>query len=241
MIICTADPNGSNQLDLPRASILKRLPSNGKVSIEAAHIYCDQDLDLRELRRELTLASVIAWDTTKLINRETSAEAEKILFVDDLSPERTKLLLNNQIIEPPVLFIHKLKKYLSASGFSPDKVILESEQIPTARILLEKLIEKDKVKSNRSGKLMLKSGWIPLTGKSGNLNCPSCSLLDAALYQSKLTACDVTITILPEKYKSQQNQVRAILAELGFVKPKIIVIYFSLQTLTVNYVDYWGN
>jgi hypothetical protein len=72
-----------------------------------------------------------------------------------------------------------------------------------------------------------------LTRQFGNVTLitaekqPMCSLIDAAFYLRKigLYKDQATITVLPEKYRSQQEQVKMILAALGVLNPPITVIY----------------
>jgi len=80
---------------------------------------------------------------------------------------------------------------------------------------------------------------IKLFGKNDNLNYPSCELLDVCLYQEKLLLADVTITLLPIRYKTQQEKVKKLFSLLH-EDPSIIVIYFSTEG-NIAEIDHWSN
>lgn len=180
--------------------------------VEAAHVYLDQAPDA-EVLASATIGGLI-WSLGQL--GENSA---KMLFLDDLVPN-------------PIVTADQVVTNLAKTDFTPDMVVHESSLISQAELILKDLEVAGLTKFHqKSGKLMFKNDWFPLTGKAGNLDSPSCAVLDAALYISKLDNFQHAVTVLNQDYLQQQKQVFKVLVALGMTNASIMLAFFNHQAM----------
>ena len=87
-----------------------------------------------------------------------------------------------------------------------------------------------------------KTKSIKLFGKEGydyDPDYPSCEVLDLAIYTQKLEDAEVAITVLPLRYKSQQDRVKKLFSFLN-QSPPILVVYFN-EVGKISDIDAWSD
>ena len=98
--------------------------------------------------------------------------------------------------------------------------------------------DKRKLKYKENGK----TKSITLLGKEGydyDPDYPSCEVLDLAMYKQKLHSAQIAITVLPQRYKSQQDRVKKLFLLLHETPP-IVIVYFD-QTGKISDIDAWSD
>lgn|GEM_PF-3277276 len=193
-------------------------------TIEAGHFYLFQDEKcepvgfLSEQKKGIQLACHLA--------TELGLSVQFLLFIDDYhgNPHLDKewqaeeiyhTLLNSVEVQSACQFYHD-------AGIQP--LLLSELELTTAAAHLYNQLVHVKAVSNGKRALIKSFGGALLLTKE---NQPSCSLIDAALYLKKIgfSRQDNTTTILPRRYKTQQDQVKNILEAIGVILPPITVIY----------------
>lgn len=177
------------------------------VIVEAGHIYMDKEPD-----KEHEVAAEIAARISASLAKHGHVVIKQ-LFVDNYNPNPENFSLD----------VKSYVDFLESKGFKPDIVTYESWLETPAKNLLAAL----KTHHDKEG------GNIFLADDSGIKlqveDRPTCSLLDSALYIAKLSMCEMTITVLPRKYKAQQKSVFSILSRLGYARPLIINALFDVK------------
>lgn len=178
------------------------------VCIEAAHIYMNE-----KPNESHDLAAQIAGEISKHLKLQ-GCKVSNNLFIDDYHPK-------------PEEFTLCIKDYLSRLAtheFAPDIITYESAlKIPAHN--LAKTLDLKKEVTHSGEKTVLNHKKILLLS-SGS---PTCNLLDAAFYVAKLSIFEVAITVLPVRYEEHQAKVRKILRKLGYGRPKIVNIFFTIR------------
>lgn len=213
---------------------------NPSIIVEAGHFYGDHGVDDGVLEGVQYAMGIIEY-------MQNDVSLKRMLFIDDVG--------NHGDGEQVVDNIRYGIAAIASLGFVPDQIILETQLVPSSRIALSDLITDGKVKSQKikvdfardhnassyGFRDMLKDGWLPLTGKAGIQDHPSCSLIDAVLYKQKLEVHGGAVTVLTERGTHQQQRAtRTILAAMGLVNPNVLVAYVASPGNTVE-LDYWGD
>lgn len=194
-------------------------------SIEAGHFYLYPDTkngETRVLSPEQKIGIQLAADFA----RECGIVASFLLFVDDyhgnpfLDREWDNETIENFLRNHPD--VQSALSLFEMSGIQPN-IISELELTSAAAYLYVRLLKRGTVGNGKRNLIGEYKGAAVLT-RDGE---PTCALIDAALYLRKIghTKKNPTITVLPLRYKSQQEQVKNILSAFGLVKPPITVIY----------------
>ncbi len=194
------------------------------ITIETAHFYLFEDekgeplgfLDEQKVSVQIALQ----------IANELGITPQFLLFVDDyhghpnLSTDwqtediQTSLLNESEVVNA--------QEYFEQYGIAP-RILSELDTTTAAAHLYHLLLHKGVV---TKGKRVLypEFGSTVLLTKDDQ---PTCSLIDSALYLKKIGPArnQATITVLPIRYKSQQSQVKNILAAFGLTHPPITVMY----------------
>lgn len=205
-------------------------------TIEAAHFYLYEEEKgesvgfLEEQKLGVKIAIQVA--------NKLGITPQFLLFIDDYHgnpylhlnpPENIQSLLIDQVE------VKSAQTYFQQNGIQP-QIISEWELTSTAAHLYHLLLQKGVVAKGRR-QLSNEFASVQLLTNEGD---PTCSLIDAALYLKKIgpTRTQPTITVLPIRYKSQQDQVKQILAAFGVFKPFIIVIYHDDDGVVTNQEDW---
>jgi len=197
--------------------------AGGLMVVEAAHFYAEKGVDDQALAGACVAANLLP-----LLVGFFDVQPEQMLLVDDIGMK----------IEP--FMIQAAVANLIQYGFEPKHVIYESDLMKKGEELIIGLKEKGLTKDHQ-GRARLKQGWIPLQGKAGITNYPSCEVLDAVLYQQKLSEWGGAITVLPHGYQEQQGKTKTIFqAVTGIKTPNILVFYHNKESEVID-VDYWGE
>lgn len=183
-----------------------------KIIIEAGHVYTDEEPTL-----EHYVGATMGGTLSKLFQYLLGVQTEEWLFVDDYNPKFSE--------QPNTLDLEEYIKDLNSVGFFPSKTIFESQQIDKAKETIDYLVEQNFAHSHTNGNIILAKNKILLY--NSELDKYSCAILDVVLYLQKLEEADACITILPEKFKSQQKKVLTILKKLKTDISKIFPIYLS--------------
>lgn len=139
------------------------------------------------------------------------------------------LLVDNY--NAPDIYSDKNLSQLKQEGYPTDWVFWEREVTPDAKELLVKLSETNKIKSKR-GNTYLKEGFSLLVDDKGKY---SCTILDAGLYINKFYLSNgICVTVLPEKFKPQQETTKRILKAAGYTIP-ILNIYYGNDSEKVSF------
>ncbi len=167
---------------------------------------------------------------------ERGLPVHTMLFIDDLHGVETEA--HDAVIQQR----ENALQHVEDQGFFPDVVVSEADLTPAAAHLFGLLKLKGII---GEGSRSLPKHWGDATlvtqFEDGSIQ-PACSLIDAALYLKELgpDQSNAKITVLHEKYRSQQDQVKRILAAFGIVNPYVVVVYYS-DTGTITGVDSWSN
>lgn len=199
---------------------------NPSIAVEAGHFYANKEPDAEVETGILLGVGVLGF------LEQIGAETSTMVFVDDLvnKPE--------ELSGPPnQIFIQAGLNMIANLGFKPKSIVYESQLIAKGGEIISQLERTDKTRVHKD-RLMLKNGWVPLTGKNGDSTIPSCQALDAALYEQKISEHGGAITILEKSYARQQRQTKLILEAVGIINPNILVLLFDGQDVGI---EYWGN
>jgi hypothetical protein len=165
---------------------------------------------------------------------EAGAQVDLFVFVDDieLSQRPAKEFWKSALQIVPMRSLQQALAEVPAVVH----LILESDMIGRAHVLVDEVrsqAEKnpDAARLNQSGDtITFGSGKekqrIRLTGYGNHPDLPSCDAMDLACYTHKFSefGLDETITLIPEKYREQQQRVRKLAGFLG-LKALVEVIY----------------
>lgn len=196
------------------------------IAVEAGHFYANQELDAKVEAGALLGVSILGF------LEEFGVETSAMIFIDDLvnKPEESSG-------PPNQIYIQAGLDKITNSGFKPESIIYESQLIPRGAEIISQLEQAGKTKAH-SDRVMLKKGWVPLTGKNGDSTVPSCQALDAALYEQKLLNHGGAVTVLEKTYAGQQLQTRLVLESIGIVHPNVLVLLFAGENVEV---EYWSD
>jgi len=210
-----------------------------KTIIEAGHFYLfDDDKGepvgfLEEQKQGILIALQIA--------RELAVIPEFLLFIDDY--HGNPHLENDWSDEAIEKSLQSESEVLKATAFMSDNKVepqLISElALTSAAAHLYQLLVKKGVVAKGGRNLFDEFDHVGLLTKDDQ---PTCSLIDSALYLKKigLESQNPTITVLPVRYHSQQDQVRQILKSFGLQYPPITVVYHD-QVGEIIEVDDWSK
>ncbi len=214
-------------------AVIQKSPDS--IVVEAGHVYANEEV----IDEEVSMGVEVAVEFLGLLQSFWGVQPERLLFVDDLV---TSSEGSNYSQEEVTSFVSNVLRLMAMMDFVPDKVVHESWLIDDGLMVIQSLQEGQKTKVHRD-RLMFKKGWFPLMGKGGQKDIPACAVLDAVLYQRKLTDFGGAITVLPKKYQDQQGKTKKILTalqeegEIGDLN--ILVVYFNEQQ-SLSF-DYWGE
>lgn len=202
-------------------SELKALNQGTKVIIEAGHIYTDEMPGL-----EHTISANIGSQIGKFMS-SLGYSVENWLFVDNYNPQFSD--------NPEILDLDSYKVMLQEAGFIPDKIVFEADLVPSAQENLDILVQNNYAQKNCASinllKKVNKEKQVLFNMENGHY---SCSLLDASFYVQKASQGNILITVLPEKFKSEQKQTMTIISKLqksgvNISSKQIASLYFSDQ------------
>lgn len=213
---------------MPLTEVARHLndSSFNRFVIEAGHIYLDSTaspLGSEDKRMGLRGAALGGQLAQKL-----GGQVSRWVFVDELHAD-TFLTVNP----------HRVSQEYARVGFTPDKLVLESDP----QLHAEALDLVDKIRTFSPDLLMtMRQGYSLRTGDTmSNILLaertkrdrtpvnPKCALLDAALTLQKIQGeGGVCVTVLPERYARQQESAQAILEACGLELP-LVNVFFSAQ------------
>ncbi len=190
-----------------------KFPTTGtsKIIVEAGHIYTNEQPTL-EHQIGAALGNLLS-DWLAIFG----AEIEKWLYIDNYNPQYDD--------KPQDLDETDYISLLTAKGFTPDKVVYETEFIEHAKDVLEYLQKKGYAGLHNNGKTILYKGNILLYDPGSDKYM--CALLDACFYSQKLKQADGCITVLDKQYVSQQKGTLTILKKLDVDTTKIFPLFYS--------------
>lgn len=174
------------------------------VCVEAAHIY----MNATPNDEHYFSAQVGARLSEELETKDCFVS--KMLFIDNYNPGPDEFVLD----------VEGYLAHLRQEEFGPNIVTFETALELPARNLLMSL-------NNNVYKL---EGRIFLNHRNilvMDHERPTCNLLDATLYVAKFSLFELSITVLPNSYKTQQASVRRVLRALGYTHLSIINVYFD--------------
>lgn len=211
-----------------------------RVIVEMGHIYLSPAyLDRDEVITDEEVQSIDIGLQVMSSLAELGIPLQSMLFVDDLHgfEDARGFDLNPELQENLQLVVSTFEEM----GFTPDKVVSEAEMTSTAWYLYG-LLKKKGVVNNGGRRLSENYFNAPLKNGSKDDERPSCSLIDAALYLTKLGPQNegMAVTILHEKYKPQQLEVKGILSAYGLRSPNVTVVYYN-DAGEVTEVDHWSQ
>jgi len=180
----------------------------GSVTIEAAHIYLDEDLNDPGIASSLRYQARLAGRLCQRL-QDVGISTTRVLFVDDYNVDPA---VSRENFSP-----RQLLDLVTSEGYSPDVLLYEADMVPLAKKIIEAL--------GSQGLTSTKDDNLLLTRKSVNLYDPttdrlSCAMLDAALSLVKLEHCgEGAVNVLPKMsqsgmgYRHQQLKMRTIVGE----------------------------
>lgn len=208
-------------------------------SIEAGHFYLYEDEKgeppgfLEEQNLGVQLAVQFA------LQSETAVQF--LLFIDDYhgNPELEKDWDDEAIYQNLLSHPDALPAYEAFAEHDVQPMVISELAFTSTAAHLYNLLLNKGVMAKGNKQLLPDFGSISLLTKNGD---PTCSLIDSALYLKKIGIHkdEPTMTVLPERYKSQQEQVKAILAAYGLAHPPITIIYHNEAGEVVE-VDDWSK
>jgi len=203
--------------------------------VESGHVYLHPQYLEREDHEMITEEELQGVKVGLLVQQlllEAGVSVQTMLFVDDLHGNRGNEA-ETEIKRQDVL------AHFNSIGFSPDQVVYEQALMTSAAHLYGRLVQKGVIKSG-DRYLPEQYGSIQLYTEVDKL--PTCALIDAALYLKKMgPARDrATITVLPDHYLKQQDQVRYILGAVGESSLAVAVLYVAENGEPSKY-DSWKN
>jgi len=115
-------------------------------------------------------------------------------------------------------------------GFSPDLLVMESTLEEEADSIVRSLQDNGHTEINKHGAVILKKPYkrakeIVLKKSPGRGETAACAALDAALYIRKNERAGISVTILHEEWREQQEDVRRVLEALGVDIPVLEIYY----------------
>ncbi len=178
-----------------------------KICLEGGHIYTD------EPPAKQHFYSIKVTSFLKKVFEGEGFEVTTLLLVDDYNP------LENDGFS--------LEEYLDSAreiGLDFEHVLMESEMVDIAKIMLQTLENLNLVTEREGMKILGKNKANLIDAKTGKF---SCALLDAALTILKLKNFgDCTVNVLERSYKSQQRNVKRILGELSPNERELLFSFF---------------
>ncbi len=237
---------------------------NPTIIVEAGHLYEPEKIfkiipGARTLTDEVASPEILTGIQigTQILNslREAGLNSQRAAFIDDTMLanhpiERSGDLYGDFAIRRSIYQQITSQSYTKA-GWTPRVEYRESNVKNRAIELiadLQKAIfqRHDYWLSQDGKKIKYKEGGktksITLLGKDGydyDPNYPSCDVLDLAMYKQKLNDAQVAITVLPHRYKPQQDRVKKLFSLLGEI-PQVIIVYFD-EKGEISDVDPWSD
>lgn len=199
---------------------------NPSIVVEAGHFYANREPDA-----EVETGTLLGVGVLGFLG-QIGAETSTMVFVDDLVNKPEELSGS-----PNQVFIQAGLNMIANLGFKPKSIVYESQLIAKGGKIISQLERTNKTKVHKD-RLMLKKGWVPLTGKNGDSTIPSCQTLDAALYEQKISEHGGAITVLERSYAQQQHQTKLVLEAMGIINPNILVLLFEGEDVDI---EYWGD
>lgn len=163
------------------------------IDLEGGHIYSDESISehyVGQLRKTALLKDI-------LMNSGHGFDVETTLFVDNYHPTEHTLSIPSYL------------KMAAMQGLNFDHVFFEAAMVPQAEKHIQTLQAAGATKMHNDN-LALKTGEH-LIKADGSL---SCGVLDATLSKTKLARVAAGVIVLPDEYKAQQRNMRAILKAL---------------------------
>ncbi len=231
-----------------------------KISVESGHIYWLELPSQWNHSKQMTIddfSNTDFWFELEIslkidaILRKEWHTTERIWFHDDIIPKMSKEWSRMGLFYWRVLErIYEVLDSISISQENRDFVEKsEYNLIPKAKnISIPEIIES--IKNNNEWSYLFDNStikWPRLNKKQQKirlkwyreyLNIPSCEVLDFTLYKERLEESDVTITVLPEHMRGQQNKVRK-LFQLTKNVSDIIVLFHNW--ITISSSEYWWS
>lgn len=222
-------------------------------AVETGHRYVLEDVLNPELmQREIALAEKVA-----SVLREEAYGTSKIVLLDETKPEasfetspengwRWRLHIEREVSKIKKDIPEQYSVWLESS-FEKDalriidalkKRLHEGAGAEIGARLSGEGDNRIKIGSNKEGHNITLLQKV-VTNSDAVVYMPSCPVLDLAVYEAKLKESDIAVTILPETFKKQQEEVKSLFAILGKV-PSVVVVYFNEETNAVSNVDSWN-
>ncbi len=229
-------------------------PPQPKVTIETGHRYVLKDeINSVELEKEFLIADRI---TAALA--EKGYVSTKLILLDDTIPKANSeaSALNSDRWNR---FIGRYYSYIENAKPEDCKIVSENDFIPRGRQIVEEVRKmlRENPKGSPFPRLSGKDDQRIKVGTKKGLNfpliqsfvttsnivveMPSCPVLDMAVYEEKLKEAEITITVLPERFKEQQAEVRALFQIVNDQEPNIIVVYFNPDSHTIESIEAWND
>ena len=182
------------------------------VVVEAAHIYTDEQ-PTRKHEQGAEIGGRVASFLAGM-----GLDVQRMLFVDDLNAHSQDLDLSSY------------QSMISERGFSPDVLIMESTLQEDADEIIRSLQDTGHTETNKHGAIILKKPYkrakeIVLKKSPGRGETAACAALDAALYLKKREGAGISVTVLHEEWREQQEDVRRVLEALGVDIPVLEIYY----------------
>lgn len=199
-----------------KEKINSHLNGASSVVLEAAHIYADKTPG-----DEQRIGAEIASELSESFH----ATVRKALLIDDFNITAKTLDTG--------FYLEQLKSW----GFSPDDVFMESDLVPAAPDLVNRIkaLKSAKVKNwdGRGSRIWSPNGMVGLIKPDGRPTCPA---LDALLYEKKSRLAQAAVTVLPLSYADQQIATQTVMEKAGISIP-IVNVFFDAKggrTLVLN-------
>lgn len=174
------------------ATVIKQLRAfcHQAIDLEGGHIYSDEAINdhyVDQLRKTALLKDI-------LMNSGHGFDVQTTLFIDNYHPTEHKLN------------VPAYKKVAEMQGLHFDQVFFEAAMVPQAQNHIQTLQAAGLTKPH-DGTLALKTGEHLIKADDSL----SCGVLDATLSKEKLQRAAAGVIVLPDEYKAQQKNMRAIL------------------------------
>jgi len=237
---------------------------NPTILVEAGHLYEPEKIfkivpGARTVTDEVASPEILVGIQigTAILNtlNELGLNPQRAAFIDDTMLanhpiERAGDLYGDFAIRRGIYRQITSEGYTKA-GWSPRREYRESNVKIQA---LEVVAALQRVSSQRSDywlsqdgrKIKYKEGGktktIKLLGKDGydyDPDYPSCEMLDLAMYKQKIEDAEIAITVLPQRYKSQQDRVKKLFSFFDQTPP-VIIVYFD-DVGKVSDIDAWSD
>ncbi len=177
------------------SALIKNLRAfcNQTLDLEGGHIYSDEEVTsnhIVQLRKTSLLKEI-------LMNCGYGLDIETTLFIDNYHPSEHILDVVDYI------------KMAALQGLSFDNVFFEAEMSSAAELHIEDLKQAGFTKIH-NGNLSLNTGEHLIKADSSL----SCGILDATLSSEKLKRTSAGVIVLPNEYRGEQKNMKAILKAL---------------------------